>query len=204
MDPKKSDNTIITTTGVELVDATIPKPIPKLERPEPITNVNTPIDVDEPEHDDTKKRKLKSVVWNHFSKQKIEGLNKAVCNYCKKKLAGSSRAGTKHLHDHFRICPLRQNKDIKQSLLNPNNQKHIDRVRKMCYDLVNEYQVKYSDGQDTLPMDLQVPSMEDVHEHDIVDPLAAYDLFVSSTSNVDGVKFNKLSPLFNQGRNNQS
>ncbi|KAK1589085.1 hypothetical protein Q3G72_030342 [Acer saccharum] len=56
----------------------------------------------------------------------------------------------------------------------------------MCYDLVNEYQVKYSDGQDTLPMDLQVPSMEDVHEHDIVDPLAAYDLFVSSTSNVDG------------------
>ncbi|KAK1586876.1 hypothetical protein Q3G72_007115 [Acer saccharum] len=127
--PKKSDNTIITTTGVELVDATIPKPIPKLERPEPInlddvidatTNVDTPIDVDEPEHDDTKKRKLKSVVWNHFSKQKIKGLDKAVYNYCKKKLAGSSTAGTTHLHDHFRIYPLRQNKNIKQSLLNPN------------------------------------------------------------------------------------
>ena len=26
------------------------------------------------------------------------------------------------------------------------SEKHIDRVRKMCYDLVNEYQVKYSDG----------------------------------------------------------
>ncbi|KAI9192716.1 hypothetical protein LWI28_027003 [Acer negundo] len=57
----------------------------------------------------------------------------------------------------------------------------------MCYDLVNGYQVKYNDGQDNMPMDLQVPSVEDVHEHDTMDPLAAYDLFVSSTSNVDGV-----------------
>ncbi|KAK1575494.1 hypothetical protein Q3G72_005934 [Acer saccharum] len=85
MDPKKSDNTNNTTTGVELVslvDVTVPKPTPKLERPEPInlddvvdatTNVDTPIDVDGPEHDDTKKRKLKLVVWNHFSKQKIKG-----------------------------------------------------------------------------------------------------------------------------------
>ncbi|KAK3221626.1 hypothetical protein Dsin_008651 [Dipteronia sinensis] len=45
------------------------------------------------------------------------------------------------------------------------------RIRKICYDLVNEYQVKYSDRQDTIPMDLQVPSMEDVHEHDTMDPL---------------------------------
>ncbi|KAK3222264.1 hypothetical protein Dsin_009289 [Dipteronia sinensis] len=68
------------------------------------------------------------------------------------------------------------------------SEKQIDRIRKMCYDLVNEYQMKYSDRQDTIPMDLQVPSMEDVHEHDTMDPLVAYDLFVSSTSNVDGVK----------------
>ncbi|KAK2655019.1 hypothetical protein Ddye_008071 [Dipteronia dyeriana] len=68
------------------------------------------------------------------------------------------------------------------------SEKHIVKVRKMYYDLVSEYQVKYSDGQDTMPMDLQVSSMEDVHEHDTMDPLAAYDLFVSSTSNVDGVK----------------
>ncbi|KAK3222265.1 hypothetical protein Dsin_009290 [Dipteronia sinensis] len=129
MNPKKIDNTSNTTTRVELVVVTVPKPTPKLERPEPInlddvvdatTNVDTPIDVDGLEHDDTKKRKLKSVVWNHFSKQKIKGLDKAVCNYCKKKLAGSSRAGTMHLHDHFRICPLRKNKDINQSLLNLN------------------------------------------------------------------------------------
>ncbi|KAK4837579.1 hypothetical protein QYF36_006643 [Acer negundo] len=100
MDPKKSDNTIIITTGVELVDATVPKPIPKLEQPKPIniddvvdstTNVDTPIDVDGPEHDDTKKRKLKSVVWNHFNKLKNQ-----------------------------KICHLRKNKDIKQSLMNPN------------------------------------------------------------------------------------
>ena len=128
MDPSLIDNTNNTTTGVELVDATVPKPTPKLEQPAPInlddfvdgtTNVDTPIDVDIPEHDVTKKRKLKSIVWNHFSKQKINGLDKAICNYCKKKLAGSSRAGTTHLHDHFKICPLRKNKDIKQSLLNP-------------------------------------------------------------------------------------
>ena len=74
MDPKKSDNTNNTTTGVELVslvDVTIPKPTPKLDRPKSIniddvinatTNVDTPIDVDRAEHNDTKKRKLKSFV----------------------------------------------------------------------------------------------------------------------------------------------
>ena len=115
MDLKKIDNTN-TTTRVELVDATVPKPTLKLEQLEPInlddfvdgtTNVDTPVDVDGPEHDNTKKRKLKSIVWNHFNKQKINGLDKAICNYCKKKLAGSSRARTTHLHDHIKICPLR-------------------------------------------------------------------------------------------------
>ncbi|TXG72640.1 hypothetical protein EZV62_001219 [Acer yangbiense] len=310
MDHKKSDNTIITTTGVELVDATVPKPIPKLERPEPInlddvvdatTNVDTPIDVDGPEHDDTKKRKLKSVVRNHFSKQKIKGLDKnkdikqSILNP-NKSTDGKISIGTysydqdyaRHelanmiiLHEYplsmvehrgFRMFvnslqPLFSHvskntikKDIlgiyevekskTQQVLEGNqgriaittdlwtasNQKRgymtvtahfiddswtlhsriirarlsaietgIEAVRdsvafwttmpkrvekfeeaarqlkvpctkKLALDL------KYSDGQDNMPMDLQVPSMEDVHEHDTIDPLAAYDLFVSSST----------------------
>ncbi|KAK2645294.1 hypothetical protein Ddye_020489 [Dipteronia dyeriana] len=67
------------------------------------------------------------------------------------------------------------------------SENHINKVRKICYDLVNEYQVKYSDGKDTMPMVFQGSSMEDVHERYTVDHLATYDLFVSSTSNVDGV-----------------
>ena len=69
------------------------------------------------------KRKLTSFVWKHFKKVKIEGVDKAVCNYCQKKLGGSSRNGTTHLRDHFKICPLRKNSDIKQSILNPSRKK---------------------------------------------------------------------------------
>nr|XP_048321651.1 zinc finger BED domain-containing protein DAYSLEEPER-like [Ziziphus jujuba var. spinosa] len=65
------------------------------------------------------KRKLISVVWNHFKKVKIDGVDKAICNYCSKKLGGGSRNGTRHLHDHFKRCPLRTQKDIRQAILNP-------------------------------------------------------------------------------------
>ncbi len=54
------------------------------------------------------KRKLTSIVWNHFKKQRIDGVEKAICNYCGKKLGGESKNGTKHLHDHFNRCPLRK------------------------------------------------------------------------------------------------
>ena len=36
------------------------------------------------------------------------------------KKLGKSRNGTKHLHDHFKICPLCRQRDIKQSCLKPN------------------------------------------------------------------------------------
>ncbi|KAL5570508.1 hypothetical protein UlMin_027083 [Ulmus minor] len=71
-----------------------------------------------------KKRKQTSVVWNHFSKRKVDGLWKAVCNYCDKKLGGESKNGTRHLYDHFKRCPLRTQRHITQSMLNLN--KKID------------------------------------------------------------------------------
>jgi hypothetical protein len=48
---------------------------------------------------------------------------KAQCSYCHKKLNGKSTHGTKHLHDHLKICVLRkiklagQNKTMSQSSL---------------------------------------------------------------------------------------
>ena len=74
MDPEKIDNIKI-TAGVDSVDATMPKTIQKsdtnLDDVVDNANVITPkeiINVDG--HIDTKKRKLKSAVWNHFTKQK--------------------------------------------------------------------------------------------------------------------------------------
>ena len=65
------------------------------------------------------KRKLTSIVWNHYKKQRIDEIDKAICNYCGKKLGGESKNGTKHLYDHFNRCPLRKQRDIKQTILNP-------------------------------------------------------------------------------------
>ncbi|KAL8472439.1 hypothetical protein ACS0TY_029594 [Phlomoides rotata] len=64
-----------------------------------------------------KKRGLTSIVWNHFKRLKIDNKWKAECNYCKKKLGGDTKNGTRHLHDHFKICPLKNTRDIKQSIL---------------------------------------------------------------------------------------
>ena len=63
--------------------------------------------------------KLRSPMWQHFQKVKIDGLWKAVCNYCSKKLLGDSKSGTKHLHDHFKICPKRRVIESKQKVLTP-------------------------------------------------------------------------------------
>ncbi|KAL8487801.1 hypothetical protein ACS0TY_024210 [Phlomoides rotata] len=63
------------------------------------------------------KEGLTSIVWNHFKRLKINNKWKAECNYCKKKLGGDTKNGTRHLHDHFKICPLKNIRDIKHSIL---------------------------------------------------------------------------------------
>ncbi|KAH7688789.1 Tam3-transposase (Ac family) protein [Dioscorea alata] len=66
------------------------------------------------------KRGLKSLVWNHYKRQKIDDKWKVICNYCGKKLGGDTKNGTKHLHDHYAICPRGKGQDIRQSLLKSN------------------------------------------------------------------------------------
>ena len=58
-------------------------------------------------------------MWIHYKKQRIDGVDKAICNYCGKKLGDESKNGTKHLHDHFNRCLFRKQRDIKQAILNP-------------------------------------------------------------------------------------
>ena len=48
--------------------------------------------------------RLKSKIWQHFKKIKVNGLDKAECKYCKKLLGGKSKNGTKHLWQHNEIC----------------------------------------------------------------------------------------------------
>jgi len=50
------------------------------------------------------KRKLKSIVWQHFVKIKVDGKYKVKCNYCKKLPSGEIKNGTRHLHHHLDIC----------------------------------------------------------------------------------------------------
>ncbi|XP_062110077.1 zinc finger BED domain-containing protein RICESLEEPER 2-like [Humulus lupulus] len=106
---------IIPTGPIDL-DSSIPSS-PKND--ESMTATQSNVDSEKTET----KRKLTSFVWNHFKKQKINGVDKAVCNYCQKILGGSSKNGTTHLRDHFNICSLRKHRDIKQSILNPSKKK---------------------------------------------------------------------------------
>ncbi|XP_024965921.1 zinc finger BED domain-containing protein RICESLEEPER 2-like [Cynara cardunculus var. scolymus] len=62
--------------------------------------------------------RLKYVVWNHFEAIYIDGLRRfAKCKYCNKQMTGRPNDGTTHLKDHFKICPRRVTKDIRQHIL---------------------------------------------------------------------------------------
>ncbi|KAH9684650.1 hypothetical protein KPL70_013634 [Citrus sinensis] len=55
-----------------------------------------------------RKGRLRSIVWEHFEKKKINRIDKAVCNYCKNALVARSSDGTKHLHDHLKTCQVKK------------------------------------------------------------------------------------------------
>ncbi|CAL1375441.1 unnamed protein product [Linum trigynum] len=61
--------------------------------------------------------KLKSAVWLHYTKVRINGIVKAKCNYCKKKLGGESNNGTTHLKNHTKICVQKKIRDGSQKIL---------------------------------------------------------------------------------------
>jgi hypothetical protein len=50
------------------------------------------------------KRKLTSLVWNDFEKVCVDGVWKAKCRHCNKKLSGISKNGTTHLKTHLKTC----------------------------------------------------------------------------------------------------
>lgn len=50
-------------------------------------------------------RRLRSQVWNDFTKkQKPDGNYEAICNHCGKKFTANSRSGTTHLRNHLNFC----------------------------------------------------------------------------------------------------
>ncbi|KAK9174759.1 hypothetical protein WN944_026763 [Citrus x changshan-huyou] len=46
--------------------------------------------------------RLRSIVWEHFEKKEINGINKVVCNYCNNALVARSTDGTKALARSFK------------------------------------------------------------------------------------------------------
>ncbi|KAE8733017.1 hypothetical protein F3Y22_tig00001644pilonHSYRG00324 [Hibiscus syriacus] len=100
-------------------------PMPNNQGPSisPIEEEQTQID-DSNVGTNSRKRKLTSVVWNHFEKVNVNGEDKAKCRYCKKKLGANSKNGTRHWHDHFKSCPKRTCRDIRQQVPSRNTLKN--------------------------------------------------------------------------------
>ncbi|KAK8502493.1 hypothetical protein V6N12_005479 [Hibiscus sabdariffa] len=76
----------------------------------------------------TTNSKLKSTVWEHFTKEKINNEWKATCNHCKKKLNGDSKNGTSHLREHLRRCNNKGQVGIRQQVLLANVKKSDGKV----------------------------------------------------------------------------
>nr|XP_012572851.1 zinc finger BED domain-containing protein RICESLEEPER 3-like [Cicer arietinum] len=80
----------------------------------PLVNVSTPNETVQTPYDETndnmtdeitedRSNRLKSIVWDRFTKVKVDGKEKAKYNYCKKFLGGRARDGTSHLRGHMKI-----------------------------------------------------------------------------------------------------
>ncbi|KAH7688600.1 beta-beta-alpha zinc fingers domain-containing protein [Dioscorea alata] len=78
--------------------------------------IDTPTQISE-ETTQVGEKRLKSMVWQHFKKIKVGESDKAECNYCKKLLGGDSKNGTRHLHDHHKVCKMRPFNNIRQKTL---------------------------------------------------------------------------------------
>ena len=86
----------------------------------PLSNQNV-IDLEEESNTTCGGTKRKpSVVWEHFKKQQVNGVWKAICNYCNKHLGGDSKNGTRHLHDHHKSCTRKKVMDMRQKVLTNN------------------------------------------------------------------------------------
>ncbi|GAB4848530.1 hypothetical protein Ancab_003236 [Ancistrocladus abbreviatus] len=77
------------------------------------------MDIDE-QDDEDKCGKLKSMVWQHFEREKFGNDTKLICHYCKKTLRANSRNGTCHLKNHLSRCSKRKYMDLRQKMLTNN------------------------------------------------------------------------------------
>ncbi|CAI8592281.1 unnamed protein product [Vicia faba] len=82
----------------------------------------------------------RSFVWDHFTKIKVDGKDKAQCNYCSKQLNGSSNDGTTHLKGHLGSCPkkkLLKPSDKGQTFLTPRTMQGKQESSTGVYDAEN-------------------------------------------------------------------
>ncbi|CAK8532154.1 unnamed protein product [Lathyrus sativus] len=88
----------------------------------------------------SRRSRHRSIVWDHFTKVKVDGKDKAKCNYCSKLLNGSSNDGTTHLKGHMESCPkkkLLKPSDKGQTFLTPKTMQGKQELSTRIYDAEN-------------------------------------------------------------------
>ncbi|KAL5789755.1 hypothetical protein ACOSQ2_004643 [Xanthoceras sorbifolium] len=81
--------------------------------------------------------RLRSKVWYHFKRQKINRRIKTTCNYCKSSLNGGSNDDTSHLRNHLDRCVKSKliQTDLKQyKLIRSKEESGKDVVASFFYD----------------------------------------------------------------------
>ncbi|CAK8579118.1 unnamed protein product [Lathyrus sativus] len=105
-----------------------------IEAPPPTPNDNMEVNSQTTEN---RRSRLKSIVWDHFTKVKVGEKVKAKCNYCSKLLNGSSNDGTTHLKGHMDYCPkkkLLKPSDKGQTFLTPKTMQGKQELSTGIYD----------------------------------------------------------------------
>lgn len=149
--PTTQEQDASTVAGTQLLKSLGGSQQETLSQPQPESiNDSEPIQIDddEPRLEDVDfgtKRKLTSVVWKDFKKVKVRDDVKAQCLHCHKQLGGKSTNGTKHLHDHLKICTLRRIKLMGQNKTLESSQaciEKLDKVKESLYELMKEYETE--------------------------------------------------------------
>ncbi|WOL04555.1 hypothetical protein Cni_G13276 [Canna indica] len=112
---------------------------------------NPPIPLSSSIVEGNKKRKLTSNVWDHFTKQIVDGQTRAVCNYCTSALKVCSKNGTSSMHNYVNSCAARK---TGQSIV-----ESLEKQKQITVEMITDGKKEWGETTEQVKINREIPKL---------------------------------------------